>query len=1004
MKNMKKFITLCGFLILGSIACGDVDVVKAEAINEQTTDTSGYTITIPSEVSIDKNSGKGSFAVTGKVKAQSTIDVSIQSKNGYKLKDKNGELPYNIDKKSFSIDNSRSASDMPLNEEFNIVSKTNTKVSGYYTDSLTFDITGKKYEYRLDIDGSLDENGRGDGSLTKFGRFDVYIDGKLIEKDADDFCRSIPYGSVWELKNIRSLDGYHYEESVKVPTKGVIGENVEDITGTYRITRINLKFYTNKLTINYHADGATKLLDWSTKPESYKDISDVDIFNSTTDIYGAAYSNGVAGLTDAYRLSGKQGYKVLDGYWKINKTGEQKYSDNIGFKNAEDCAEYLGVLNELKKNDVTVDLYPIWEPLLNTITYDANGGTLSTAKTQQFYTGTSYKAPENSKFFSGTNADDCEDLGYYNYSFGNKLTISAKIRFNSSDDTLPQKSQEFFCNYEWGGFGLGLGEDARPFFSVFRENKDDYDILRSKTKIKPNETYWVTGVYYGPNNTMSIYINGEKTNTIQLSATDNSNIKVSPLGLSLGGNPTGGCQYSKLTKGDIWQCGLWQNALSDEEVMKIYKTDTLAEGSFISRDYSAPKKTYYLFDGWYTQPTGGNKITIGTIINSSMTLYAHYKPILSFINYDSNEGTGVMQRETILSSDKAILSKNIFTKDGYTFKGWIASREYKSNVEYLYVNPNEGGGWFEKGKQPSGWNELYLFSDQEAIYLTSAYDGLTLTFHAQWEKAYSAGTVLNIEGSNYIVMSQTDDDTYLVIDGESLGNIQYQPNVNSDGNYKVGTYETPDDKRPDGQYSNTYEGSYIDNYLENTWYKQLPDKLQKAIQVTDIKQSAYNITSSNPKWRWFDPNGGSNGDWYYNEGTTENPKWVIYHKANIPDDAQSAYPLSYWEQSEKGYNNSVYNTISRHVFLPNVEEVSNLVDLNSANKIYSFLKGTNNSLGHMWFRDSIFSSPRTAMSLIYNGRSMYDNSVTYAWIGVRPAFVIDLSKVNYTVTGSVNYK
>ena len=61
-------------------------------------------------------------------------------------------------------------------------------------------------------------------------------------------------------------------------------------------------------------------------------------------------------MTDVDRLSGKQGYKVLSGYWKINKTGEQKYSDNIGFKNTENCAEYLGVLNELKKNDVTVDL------------------------------------------------------------------------------------------------------------------------------------------------------------------------------------------------------------------------------------------------------------------------------------------------------------------------------------------------------------------------------------------------------------------------------------------------------------------------------------------------------------------------------------------------------------------------------------------------------------------------------------------------------------------------
>lgn len=361
MKNMKKFITLCGFLILGSIACGDADVVKAEAINEQTTDTSGYTITIPSDVDIDKDSGKGSFAVTGKVKAQSTIDVSIQSKNGYKLKDKNGELPYSIDKKSFSIDNSRSASDIPLNEEFNIVSKTNTKVSGYYTDSLTFDITGKKYEYRLDIDGSLDENGRGDRSLTKFGRFDVFIDGKLIEKDADDFCRSIPYGSVWELKNIRSLDGYHYEESVKVPTKGVIGENVEDITGTYRITRINLKFYTNKLTINYHADGAQSWKTANVNNASEIDVTGKDIMETEALKYDELYGEDAEKqhFCSVSRIK-RDGYTAKSNTWKVGQKGSLEVLDYKTLQKAQDVAEYCGVLNQFKKNDLTIDLFPIW--------------------------------------------------------------------------------------------------------------------------------------------------------------------------------------------------------------------------------------------------------------------------------------------------------------------------------------------------------------------------------------------------------------------------------------------------------------------------------------------------------------------------------------------------------------------------------------------------------------------------------------------------------------------
>lgn len=294
------------------------------------------------------------------------------------------------------------------------------------------------------------------------------------------------------------------------------------------------------------------------------------------------------------------------------------------------------------------------------------------------------------------------------------------------------------------------------------------------------------------------------------------------------------------------------------------------------------------------------------------------------------------------------------------------------------------------------------FTANPANFMTSGTYNDTLTFKAQ--NGYATGTVLEIEGMKFIVMAQTDDDTYMLIDGESLGNIQYQPNVDSDGSYKVGTYETPDEKRPDGQYSNTYEGSYIDNYLENTWYKQLPEKLQKAILATDIKQAAYNNTSSNPKWRWFDPNGGSNGDWYYNEGTTENPKWVIWYKANIPDDAQGAYPLNCWKYSEKGYNNTTYNTISRHVFLPSVEEVSNLVDLNNANKVYNFLKGTNNSVNHMWFRDSNSSSPRYAVSLNSTIRSMINSGVTNSWIGVRPAFTVDLSTVSVSVVDSVNYK
>ena len=274
------------------------------------------------------------------------------------------------------------------------------------------------------------------------------------------------------------------------------------------------------------------------------------------------------------------------------------------------------------------------------------------------------------------------------------------------------------------------------------------------------------------------------------------------------------------------------------------------------------------------------------------------------------------------------------------------------------------------------------------------------------------GDILEIEGKKYIVMSKKDKDTYLVISGENIGHIQFQPNQDGNGNYyDIGKWNENDlqNNRHDGQNSNVYEDSYIDKYLESRYYNSLPEDLKKAIVATQIKQESYKNTGSNNKWRYLtkdtnpvSPDGTSN--WFYNEGTTENPKYVRYDKAAIPDGESGIYPLKYWIKKEKGYGGQSYNTITRHVYLPSVEEISNLVDLNDANKTYAFLKGTNNSLYHMWFRDSYSSSPRYAMALNRSIRSMYYDSVTNPWFGVRPAFTVDLSKIDYTEVGYVDYK
>lgn len=731
MKNIKKFITLCGFLVLGSIACGDVDIVKAEAINNQTTDTSGYTITIPSDVDIDKDSGKGSFAVTGKIDAQTELDVSVNSQNKCKLKYKNQEIPYSLDKDSFHVDNIKSADMKSFDENFNItLANTNTNYSGNYEDRLTFSIGSNKYTYELDMNSILD--GVQENERHNYGVADVYINGILKAENVSDFREILNYGDTYEFKNIKATDGHHFvgiNSCANTSIKGRIGVDTNHLW-TRRDNPYNLiapiffEFNTNKLTINYHADGAQTWLHFDNI--TYDDVSGKDTAESEILLYDKNY-DAKFGLGDVCRLK-KDGYTAKPNTWIVGKNGTKEVIDTTGLAKSQDVADYCGVLDEFKKNDTTIDLYPIWTANTYTLTVNPNGGLI--------------------------NGD------------GSSKVLDTKLCFD-----------------------------------------------------------------------------------------------------------TGNC----------WDI-----------------------------NYLKPTRKGFEFLGWYDAPENGN------------------------IVYDSN--------------GKCINNGN-YWKDS------------------SYVNPNN------------------------------------LTVYAQWKKVpYSTGTVLNIEGNDYIVMGQTEDGNYRLISGTSIGNIQFQPNVDANGNYKVGTYEIPDEKRPDGQYSNTYEGSYIDNYLENTWYKQLPDKLQKAIQVTDIKQASYMDFASNPKWKYFGPNGGSSNDWYYNEGTTENPKWVVYYKANFPEDAQGAHPLNCWKYSEKGYNNTTYNAISRHVFLPSVEEVSNLVDLNNANKVYDFLKGTNNSLYHMWFRDGYTGSTRSAMYLSYSFRSMNKDLITDAGIGARPAFVINLSKVNYTVTGAVNYK
>lgn len=840
MKNMKKFITLCGFLILGSIACGDADVVKAETTNNQATDTSGYTITIPSDVDIDKESGKGSFAVTGNVKAQSTIDVSIQSKNGYKLKDKSGELPYNIDKKSFSIDNSRSASDISLNEEFNIVSKTNTKVSGYYTDSLTFDITGKKYEYRLDVNGSLDGGGAGDGSLSGYGIFDVYVDGKLIKKDVDDFCTCIPYGSTWELKNIRGLDGYHYEESLKGPTKGIAGENIEwegysdkftDKTTICRSSYTTLKFYTNKLKVNYYPNGAQKYNSSEQNYTSSNNDFSIDPNNAymiKEYKYNADFPQ--YGLDDADRFK-HTGYTCNNMYLVGSSTSTVKVNagSNV-YAKSQDLAEAAKVLSEFKKNDVTINLYPDWTPIQSQLNLNANGGTFS----------------DNSTFKTATD----------------KLVYDSSSNANISAYTPTRKGYDFDGWYtdETGG-----------------------------TKVYNADGSAINGTQYWQNN---VYQNIEGTNILRGDAGQNM---AENLFYGESGNEF---------KGRIIDNG-WVNDsfLNYGKCKKITINHAPIEDNSYRGSYSGVFYNYSCRSSYPIAVLCGKKVQLSFKIKSDSPMTFEYWGL---------ESTTALSPYH-LKTDSKWKSITVYTT--------LTDAIFSGPCSLAFYTTSSAGTYY------IGDVSLVLDSDIELF--------------AHWKKrVYSQGNVVNIEGKQYIVLDNNDGDKRLVISKDEICQKAFQSKV-----------------RSDGKPQNTYEGSEIDNYLENEWYNNLSSTMKSAIQLSKIKQSSY----SKEKYSYtIDPSLSS--------------------------------------KQETGYNGQVYNTLNRHVYLPSVSEIGYIVDLNNPESMKSFLSK------YIWTRDSYQPTQNYVINLSPTSGNVVRDIPENDGNEIRPTFVIDLFEADATVVDTVHYK
>ncbi len=97
---------------------------------------------------------------------------------------------------------------------------------------------------------------------------------------------------------------------------------------------------------------------------------------------------------------------------------------------------------------------------------------------------------------------------------------------------------------------------------------------------------------------------------------------------------------------------------------------TVAYGSAYG-DMPTPTRTGYIFDGWYTETTGGTRVTDSTtmIENSGHTLYAHWTANTYTITFDAGGGNVLPTSKTV-AYGSTYGALPIPTFSGYVFAGW----------------------------------------------------------------------------------------------------------------------------------------------------------------------------------------------------------------------------------------------------------------------------------------------------------------------------------------------
>ncbi len=195
-------------------------------------------------------------------------------------------------------------------------------------------------------------------------------------------------------------------------------------------------------------------------------------------------------------------------------------------------------------------------------------------------------------------------------------------------------------------------------------------------------------------------------------------------------------------------------------------------GWFMHRK-SDDKWLYFKADGsagWYkkgSQPADAHLATradkhkfssVTSVVGDVITLYADWKPnAISgskcfYIRYDANGGTGTMGETKVVYGTSTTTASNTFTREGYTFVGWVPFRYHSGDKQWGYKNTSTWDDTWLGGTADKTGYIYKTYASGAGVAKTTSVDTDVVTFYAAWAQvAKGVVPVSIVVGSDFQV-------------------------------------------------------------------------------------------------------------------------------------------------------------------------------------------------------------------------------------------------------------